>query len=87
MSSKPSNSNIKSKQKNDYAHKLINDLQKLNTGDLEEVDVNLEKASVNQALKLIQQNVQDKKLVFVLGDNKILFSQRSHHKQTNERTG
>ena len=43
MSSKSSNNNTKNKQKNDYAHKLINDLQKLNTEDLEEVDVNLEK--------------------------------------------
>ena len=73
MSSKSSNNNTKNKQKNDYAHKLINDLQQLNTGGLEEVDVNLEKVSINQALKLIQQNVLDKKLAFVLEDNKYYF--------------
>ena len=73
MSSKSSNNNTKNKQKNDYAHKLINDLQQLNTGGLEEVDVNLEKVSINQALKLIQQNVQNKKLAFVLEDNKYYF--------------
>ena len=73
MSSKSSNNNTKNKQKNDYAHKLINDLEQLNTGGLEEVDVNLEKVSVNQALKLIQQNVQNKKLAFVLEDNKYYF--------------
>ena len=73
MSSKSSNSNTKNKQKNDYAHKLINDLQQLNTGGLEEVDVNLEKVSINQALKLIQQNVVDKKLAFVFEDNKYYF--------------
>ena len=65
MSSRSSNNNTKNKQKNDYAHKLINDLQQLNTGGLEEVDVNLEKVSINQALKLNQQNVLDKKLAFV----------------------
>ena len=32
MSSKSSNNNTNNKQKNDYAHKLINDLQQLNTG-------------------------------------------------------
>ena len=40
---------------------------------MEEVDVNLEKVSINQALKLIQQNVLDKKLAFVLEDNKYYF--------------
>ena len=65
MSSKPSNSNT-TKLDNDYTHKLINGLQKLNTGDLGEVDVNVEQVSVNQASKLIQQNDQDKKLAFVL---------------------
>ena len=73
MSSKSSNNNTKNKQKNDYAHKLINDLQQLNTGGLEDVDINLEQVSINQALKLIQQNVQDKKLAFVLEDNKYYF--------------
>ena len=86
MSSKSSNNNTNNKQKNDYAHKLINDLQQLNTGGLEEVDVNLEKVSINQALKIIQQNVQNKKLAFVLVNDKHYF-QRSHHEQTNERPG
>ena len=72
-SSKSSNNNTKSKQKNDYAHELNNDLQHLNTGGLEEVDVNLEKVSLNQALKLTQQNVQDQKLAFVFEDNKYYF--------------
>ena len=40
---------------------------------MEEVEVNLERVSINQALKLIQQNVQDKKLAFVLEDNKCYF--------------
>ena len=40
---------------------------------MEEVDVNLEKVSINQALKLIQKNVLDKKLAFVLEDNKYYF--------------
>jgi hypothetical protein len=70
MPPKSLNTNSKTKLKNDYVRELIDSLQKLNTGILDGVDIKLESVSLSQALKLIQQNIQDKKLAFVLENNK-----------------
>ena len=52
---------------------LINELKELNAGQRDGVSLNLQHISVKQAIKLIQQNIQDKKLAFKLENNKYYF--------------
>ena len=52
---------------------LINELKELNAGQRDGVSLNLQHLSVKQAIKLIQQNIQDKKLAFKLENNKYYF--------------
>ena len=67
------NNKSKNKEKNDYVRDLINELKELNAGQRDGVSLNLQHISVKQAIKLIQQNIQDKKLAFKLENNKYYF--------------
>ena len=52
---------------------LINELNELPAGQRNGVSLNLQHISVKQAIKLIQQNIQDKKLAFKLENNEYDF--------------
>ena len=60
-------------EKNNYVHELIGKLQQLNAGNVGSVRIILTYVSVKQALKFIQQNIQNKKLALKPENNKYYF--------------
>ena len=45
------------KQKNKYVHELVDDFGKINNSTSKSVKINLTKVKLNEAVKLIQQNI------------------------------
>jgi hypothetical protein len=58
----------KRSEKNEYVRKLIEQLRKINTGDLDETSIDFGKIPIKQARKLILQNIDKQKLA-IISDN------------------
>ena len=69
--SKSSNSKSMVKQKNSYVHSLVDDFKKVHNNTTKSVKIDLTKIKLGEAVKLIKQNIHDKKLAFELPDNKL----------------
>ena len=59
------------KQKNSYVHSLIDEFKKVHKNTTKSVKIDLTKISIKQGIKLIQQNIDDKKLAIELPNNKL----------------
>ena len=71
MPPKSLNSNTKTDDKNKYVKSLIDEFREIQNGSRKTAKIDLTKVNVQQAIKLIQQNVNNKKLAFELNDGKI----------------
>ena len=71
MPPKSSNSNTKNDDKNKYVRSLIEDLRELQNCNRKTVRIDLTKVTVQQVIKLIQQNVNNKQLAIEISDGKI----------------
>ena len=63
--------NTKTDDKNKYVKSLIEEFREIKNGSRKTAKIDLTKVNVQQAIKLIQQNVNNKKLAFELNDGKI----------------
>ena len=59
------------KDKNQYVKSLIEDFKDINKGDRKTAKIDLTKVNVKQAVKLIQQNIDNKRLSFELDNGKM----------------
>ena len=59
------------KQKNKYVHSLTDDFKKINKGELKNADIDLTQVTINQAVRLLKQNIDDQKLAIQLDNGKI----------------
>ena len=71
MSPKSLNNNTKTVDANKYVKSLIDEFREIQTGSRKTAKIDLTKVNVQQAIKLIQQNVNNRKLAFELNDGKI----------------
>ena len=69
--SKPLNQNASVKQKNMYIHSLTQNFKKINEGELKTTDIDLQKITIKQAVRLVKQTIDDKKLAIKLDDGKL----------------
>ena len=70
MTSKSAISKAKTKEKNVYVTGLIHDFQKIQSGTLKSVEINLKSIKTSEVTKLIQQNITNHRLFFKLDGNK-----------------
>ena len=61
------------KQKNAYVKSLIKDLSKINDNELKTTDIDLSKVNIKEAVTLVKQNIESKKLAVKLDNNKKYF--------------
>ena len=59
------------KNKNMYIHSLTDDFKKINEGKSKAVEIDLKKINIKQAVRLVKQNINDKKLAIELDNNKL----------------
>ena len=59
------------KNKNMYIHSLTDDFKKVNEGKTKSVEIDLKKINIKQAVRLVKQNINDKKLAIELDNNKL----------------
>ena len=71
MPPKSLNNNTKTDDKDKYVKSLIDEFREIQNGSRKTAKIDLTKVNVQQAIKLIQQNVNNKKLAFELNDGKI----------------
>ena len=71
MPPKSLNNNTKTDDKNKYVKSLIDEFREIQNGSRKTDKINLTKVNVQQAIKLIQQNVNNRKLAFELNDGNI----------------
>ena len=71
MSTKSSNKNNNVKSKNMYVHSLTDDFKKIDTGEIKNVDIDLTKINIKQAVRLVKQSIDDKKLAVKLNDDRL----------------
>ena len=71
MAPKSSNKKTTVKQKNKYVHSLTDDFKKNNKGELKNADIDLTQVTINQAVRLLKQNIDDQKLAIQLDNGKI----------------
>ena len=70
MTSKSAISKAKTKAKNAYVTDLVHDFQKIQSGTLKSVDINLKSIKTSEVTRLIQQNITNHRLFFKLDGNK-----------------
>ena len=59
------------KNKNMYIHSLTDDFKEINEGKSKAVEIDLKKINFKQAVRLVKQNIDDKKLAIMLGDDRM----------------
>ena len=59
------------KDTNSYVYSLVDELKRVHNNTTKSVKIDLTKISIKQAVKLIQQNIDDKKLAIELPNNKL----------------
>ena len=73
MPPKTLNNKTAVKQKNAYVKSLIKDLSKINDNELKTTDIDLSKVNIKEAVTLVKQNIESKKLAVKLDNNKMYF--------------
>ena len=73
MPPKTLNKKITVKQKNTYVKSLIKDFKKINDDELKTIDIDLSKVNIREAVTLVKQNIESKKLAVKLDNNKMYF--------------
>ena len=70
----------KVKEKNTYIHSLTDEFKQINDDKIKKVDIDLTKIKIDQFVKLVKQNINNKKLAIDLGNNKIYMLNETQHK-------
>ena len=71
MPSIPLNNNQNIKNKNINTRLLIDELKQINEGKIKNADIDLTKTTIKQAIRLVKQNIADKRLAIKLDDDRL----------------